>query len=155
MLLGGLWHGASYNFVLWGAAHGVALAAHRLFRTAFPTFGTGSARFAWVPLAWILTQAFVLAAWVPFRASSLADTGLILRALSLTRPDAGLESQPLPLALIVLPLLAEHLLLQNPRLPALPWPRRPLLLLALLGVSFAFVLPLLELDVRSFIYFQF
>ncbi len=156
MLLGGLWHGASYNFVLWGAAHGLALAGHRLFRSILPdAFLTGLVRFAWAPLAWLLTQAFVLAAWVPFRAASLADTEVVLRALSFTRLDEGLKSQPLPLALILLPLLAEHLLLQNPRLPALPWPKRPLLVVALLATCFAAVLPLLELDVQSFIYFQF
>src|SRR5262249_54545146 len=33
MLLGGLWHGANWNFVLWGALHGCALAAHRFYRT--------------------------------------------------------------------------------------------------------------------------
>lgn len=156
MLLGGLWHGASYNFVLWGAAHGLALAAHKLFRSLVPaSFGAGLARFSWVPAAWLLTQVFVLVAWVPFRASSLEDTGVVLRALSFSRSDVGLESRPLPLALIVLPLLAEHLLLQNPRLPALPWPRRPLVILAVLGACLGLTLPLLELDVRSFIYFQF
>jgi len=156
MLLGGLWHGASYNFVLWGAAHGLALAAHKLFRSQQPLlFASGVSRYAWAPLAWLLTQAFVLVAWVPFRASSFADTATVLRALSFTRADADLKSQPLPLALLLIPLLAEHLLLQNPRLPDLRWPRRPLLLLALLGVCFALALPLLELHVQSFIYFQF
>jgi hypothetical protein len=51
--------------------------------------------------------------------------------------------------------LVEHLLLQNPKLPAFPWPRRPLLVLALLGLCFALVLPLVELKVKNFIYFQF
>jgi len=156
MLLGGLWHGASYNFVLWGALHGLALAAHKLFRSVLPhALTTGVARFLWVPVAWLATQAFVLVAWVPFRAATLADTSMMLKALTFTRIDEGLKSQPLPLALLLLPLLAEHLLLQNPRLPALPWPRRPLLILALLGVCFALVLPLMDLEVQTFIYFQF
>jgi hypothetical protein len=55
----------------------------------------------------------------------------------------------------LVPILAEHLLLQTPRLPVLPWPRRPLLLLAVLGVSLALALPLIELQLQSFIYFQF
>jgi alginate O-acetyltransferase complex protein AlgI len=156
MLLGGLWHGASYNFVLWGGAHGLALAAHKLFRSRWPLlFQSGSARYAWAPVAWLLTQGFVLFAWVPFRAESLADTGIILHALTFSRSAVGLESQAIPLALLALPILVEHLLVQNPRLPALPWPRRPLLVLAILGVSFALVLPLLELEVQNFIYFQF
>ena len=156
MLLGGLWHGASYNFVLWGAAHGLALGAHKLFRSRWPTlFVRGAARYAWLPLAWLLTQSFVLLAWVPFRAASFADTSTIWHALFAARDDAGLKSSVIPWALLLVPIVAEHVLMQNPRLPRVPWPRRPLLVLALLGLSFALVLPLLELQVQNFIYFQF
>ena len=34
MVLGGLWHGAAWNFVIWGAYHGILLAIHRIFRDA-------------------------------------------------------------------------------------------------------------------------
>ena len=156
MLLGGLWHGASYNFVLWGGAHGLALGAHKLFRSRWPAmFRNGPARYVWAPLAWLLTQGFVLLAWVPFRAASLSDTGTIIHAFTLSRASVGLKSQVIPLSLLALPILVEHLLLQNPRLPAVPWPRRPFLILALLGVCLALVLPLMELQVQNFIYFQF
>ena len=156
MLLGGLWHGASYNFALWGAAHGVALAAHKLFRSLFPELLLkGVARWLWLPLAWLLTQGFVLLCWVPFRAGSFEQTGTMLAGLFRLRPDAGLVGQTLPLLLLVIPLLVEHLLVQNPKLPRLPWPKRPLLVLAVLGVCFALVLPLLEMEVKQFIYFQF
>jgi len=59
MLLGGLWHGASWNFVLWGAMHGLALCVHRVWKSwggdmpALP--------------AWGLCLLFVLLTWVPFR----------------------------------------------------------------------------------------
>jgi D-alanyl-lipoteichoic acid acyltransferase DltB (MBOAT superfamily) len=156
MLLGGLWHGASYNFVVWGGAHGLALGAHKLFRTRFPSaFTAGLGRFAWAPVAWLLTQGFVLFMWVPFRAESFADTSVVWRALLGARPDQGLTAQAIPLTLLALPILVEHLLLQNPRLGALPWPRRPLLILVVLAVCFALTLPLLELEVTNFIYFQF
>lgn len=156
MLLGGLWHGASYNFVLWGGAHGLALAAHKLFRAQFPRlFLEGAARYVWLPLAWLLTQAFVLFAWVPFRAASFADTKEIWRALFFVRHDAGLEAAVVPLGLLLIPILAEHVLTQNQRLPAIPWPRRPLFVLACLGFALALALPLLELSVQNFIYFQF
>jgi len=156
MLLGGLWHGASYNFVLWGGAHGLALATHKLFRSKFPTaLQGGPARYAWLPVAWLLTQGFVLLAWVPFRAGSFADTSLVLHAFAFARDDAGLQSQTLPLALLTIPILVEHVLVQNPGLPAFPWPKRPVLVLVLLGVGFALALPLIELAVQNFIYFQF
>jgi alginate O-acetyltransferase complex protein AlgI len=66
MLLGGLWHGAAWKFVLWGGLHGVALAVNG-----------GWDRTGWrVPrlLGWALTLLFVVAAWVPFRAADAATT---------------------------------------------------------------------------------
>lgn len=156
MLLGGLWHGASYNFLLWGGAHGLALGAHKFFRTRFPqAFLSGASRFLWIPVAWLLTQGFILAMWVPFRAKSLEDTSLIWRALLGARVDSGLTSQLLPLTLLSLPILVEHVLIQNPRLPSMRWPRRPLLILALLAACFALTLTILELKTTNFIYFQF
>jgi D-alanyl-lipoteichoic acid acyltransferase DltB (MBOAT superfamily) len=71
MLIGGLWHGASWTFVAWGALHGVGLAAHRFWqflrgkRKPSPAF---AARFLRV----FLTFHFVLIGWVLFRASSLS-----------------------------------------------------------------------------------
>ncbi len=156
MLLGGLWHGASYNFVLWGGLHGLALAGHKLFADRFPAEGAARGRrYARLFAGWLLTQSFVLAAWVPFRAASFSDTATILHALSLQRPDSDLTNASLPLSLLFIPIVAEHLLVQNPALPALPWPKRPLLVLVVLGLSLALVLPLMELKVQNFIYFQF
>ena len=37
MLLGGLWHGASLRFIIWGALHGLALAVHKIFLEIFPS----------------------------------------------------------------------------------------------------------------------
>lgn len=69
MLLGGLWHGASANFVVWGAFHGGALVIHRHF-TKFNTFD-GSALAGFV--GWITTLGAVLFGWVFFRQQ---DVGL-------------------------------------------------------------------------------
>lgn len=70
MVLGGLWHGASWTFVAWGAWHGVGLAAHRGWNALHgnPKLTlTRGARF----LCGLATFHFVLAGWVFFRASSL------------------------------------------------------------------------------------
>ncbi len=72
-LLGGLWHGASWMFVAWGALHGVAIVAHRLWKQrglALPG-----------PLAWVLTFVFVDVAWVFFRARSWADASRVLHGM--------------------------------------------------------------------------
>lgn len=69
MLLGGLWHGASWNFVLWGALHGGALAVHRVYRGV-----VGPGRVMPYLVAAPLTFAFVALCWVPFRCTSFSMT---------------------------------------------------------------------------------
>lgn len=80
MLLGGLWHGASWNFVAWGGLHGLALAVHKLWtkhgpRRALLPAGAATA------IAWAATLLFVMVTWVPFRAGSFHDTITILKAM--------------------------------------------------------------------------
>ena len=67
MILGGIWHGAAWTFVIWGAIHGGALVVERLWRQARGRLGLGELpTFA----AWPLTLLVVMLAWVPFRAES-------------------------------------------------------------------------------------
>src|SRR3954449_8659657 len=63
MLLGGLWHGAAWGFVLWGALHGTYLVVERLVR------GRVHAP-AW--LRWLIVLNLVVLAWIPFRAPDLS-----------------------------------------------------------------------------------
>lgn len=72
-VLGGLWHGASWMFVIWGALHGLAMAAHRLWRAA------GGHLPAW--LGWFVTFNFVNATWVFFRAQDLDAAFKVLRGM--------------------------------------------------------------------------
>jgi len=155
MLLGGLWHGASFNFVVWGALHGVALAGHKLYTTHLRPEGTGRFAALTAPVAWLATQAFVLLAWIPFRAKTFAETWIILRGLFSHPAIANAQTVDIPLTLLVLPLVVDQLLVQNPRLPALPVPRNPWVVAAVLGAALAVALPFLPLEVQSFIYFQF
>ncbi len=69
MILGGLWHGANYTFVVWGALHGVALCIHKLFmkfRKSKKSTLVGSV------IAGIITYIFVCVCWVFFRAESFS-----------------------------------------------------------------------------------
>ncbi|HEX4644781.1 MAG TPA: MBOAT family protein [Verrucomicrobiae bacterium] len=77
MLLGGLWHGADWNFVLWGGLHGGALAANKLWRKVSEGRWTLPA-----PLGWLLTMTFVMVCWVPFRSASFSDTVLLLKRMA-------------------------------------------------------------------------
>ena len=73
MLLGGLWHGAGWTFIIWGALHGAYLLVERMLRTALPATGR-AARLLALPGA-IATLLAVMYAWVWFRAGSLARAG--------------------------------------------------------------------------------
>jgi alginate O-acetyltransferase complex protein AlgI len=73
MLLGGLWHGAAWGFVLWGGLHGLYLAAERVLRDrvkAPPTW-----------LGWFIVLNLVVLAWIPFRAPNLDLAGAFVARL--------------------------------------------------------------------------
>jgi alginate O-acetyltransferase complex protein AlgI len=75
MFLGGLWHGASWNFVIWGLLHGGYLAIHRLIINKFPIlneiqfFKTKTGKI----ISILITQYFVFLAWIPFRVENTED----------------------------------------------------------------------------------
>jgi alginate O-acetyltransferase complex protein AlgI len=73
MLLGGIWHGAGVNFVIWGALHGVFIVVNHLWRdyvvAAIPIIGRSKIL---VPPAYILTMTCVLLGWIFFRSETLA-----------------------------------------------------------------------------------
>lgn len=81
MFLGGLWHGASWNFVIWGLLHGVYLAVHRAISNRFPAlvenhfFKTRIGKIVSI----LVTQYFVFLAWIPFR---VHDTGSMFYSMS-------------------------------------------------------------------------
>ena len=80
MLLGGLWHGAAWTFVLWGGIHGGALSAERWARKRFGGFRLP----AWA--AWLITFHVVCVAWVFFRAPDLGTAFDVLGGLGLSGP---------------------------------------------------------------------
>ncbi len=76
MLLGGLWHGAQWTFVCWGAFHGVALIVHRQFDSRL------GARIRIPSLAAFgLTFLTIVTGWVMFRAATVSDALTIYRAM--------------------------------------------------------------------------
>ena len=101
MLLGGLWHGASWNFVLWGGLHGLALVIHRLW--------TSLLNWTLPPVVgWGITFGFVTLSWVPFRAADLDTTLTLLQRLLLPTAGASFLS-PIAIGLLAVVALA-HLI---------------------------------------------
>jgi D-alanyl-lipoteichoic acid acyltransferase DltB (MBOAT superfamily) len=146
MLLGGLWHGAAWGFVLWGAIHGTALTVEHFFRGKLH-----------VPrwLAWFVVFHIVVLAWIPFRAPDLNLAGDFASRLFVPGPFT-LWSFPV-VALVVI-MIGYQLLPPRPldalrvRLETLP----PVAL----GTGLAAVIAIVAATVSSqgvppFIYFQF
>jgi len=72
-LIGGVWHGAGWTFIFWGALHGLAIVIHRVYRKMgfyMPAL-----------VAWFLTFNFVNISWVFFRANEWEDAIKILSAM--------------------------------------------------------------------------
>ena len=79
MLLGGLWHGASWNFVLWGLIHGLLLIIHRVVKqnNTLTSLYTSKPRIFAI-MGWIVTQYFIFMTWLIFR---LEDSSILIPAL--------------------------------------------------------------------------
>jgi D-alanyl-lipoteichoic acid acyltransferase DltB (MBOAT superfamily) len=92
MLLGGLWHGAGWNYVIWGGLHGMYLVAHRLWQRRVAGIGLLNGR-AFTFGGRALTLLSVVAAWVFFRAHTLEDARNLLAGMG------GLHGLGLPLSL--------------------------------------------------------
>ena len=102
MLLGGLWHGAGWTFVVWGGLHGVYLVINHAFRSLRQRLGWGEGRFgqAGALAATALTFASVVVAWVFFRSASFGAAKLMLQGMT---GGFGLRSNGVSFPLIGMP----------------------------------------------------
>lgn len=160
MLLGGLWHGASLNFIVWGGLHGIALCVHKAFRSAMGYgknhHSTGIVRFINI----VLTFHFVALCWLFFRNSSFENSWLMI-----TRIFTDFRADLLPqlwdgytpvLNLMIIGYVlhwvpeswtthCRHLVM-----------RLPLLLQAVLLIAVIYlIIQVKSSDIQPFIYFQF
>jgi alginate O-acetyltransferase complex protein AlgI len=82
MLLGGLWHGAGWNFILWGGLHGSYLAINHVWRAMMGRSNAGmGGSLTDTAFGWAITFLCVTVAWVPFRAADLATTFSLYRGM--------------------------------------------------------------------------
>lgn len=158
MTLGGLWHGASWNFVLWGVLHGLLLIAHRLFRSLFEGRARLTALLESAPGTAMRVGATFLCVclcWVFFRAQSFPLATAFIHRLFV---PGGYHGVPLPPAGFVIALgllIVGHALAQG-RLWQVVVDRLPA---PALGASYAMILTFTLLLAppggKTFIYFQF
>lgn len=73
LLIVGLWHGSSWNYVIFGGLHGIALAGTRMFRMVFGTDARWAKTFLWGAFGWFLTQAFTAVTILMYRTDTMDD----------------------------------------------------------------------------------
>ena len=145
MVLGGLWHGSTWNFVIWGFIHGIALSVERILpnRRNHPV------------IRWFVTFHIVCFAWVFFRADSLSSALDVIRALASLPSSAELTSS-LSVLLLVGMMAAQFVPYSKSEDLKRILSRQRILVQ---GLTFGFGLVLIDLfgpeGVAPFIYFQF
>ncbi|MGD9020833.1 MAG: MBOAT family protein [Lysobacterales bacterium] len=148
MLLGGLWHGASWNFVIWGGLHGLYLALERVLRRWF--------RFR-LPAAvhWLITFHLVCFAWIFFRAEDFATSRLIASKIFRLASEPLLAGVELYQVALLALLLAAHWVGNRYRLREKLYTARPVAWGALSACLLLSLLVWAPTESAPFIYFQF
>jgi alginate O-acetyltransferase complex protein AlgI len=150
MTLGGLWHGAGWNFLFWGLWHGAALVAHRVYDSRAPARARLPA-----PLAWALTMLVVFVGWFFFRARSWELLAGMTAALpNLTWTPAHSASLCALLVAAIPVALVERLQL-GPSGPYAIVERYPALAAWANAACLLAIVALLDRARAQFIYFQF
>jgi alginate O-acetyltransferase complex protein AlgI len=150
MLLGGLWHGASWTFVAWGALHGVGLIVNRAWHhRRYPQRDTAT----YSVLGNLLTFAFVTFAWIFFRSPDFATAALVLQRFAVFTLPTLLQWQEVVGLLAVL--LVLHVTFYRLELDRLASRLQPPAFAFAYGAAIALILPFVNVEVQPFIYFQF
>ncbi len=104
MLLGGLWHGASWTYVVWGGLHGVYLVIHRMISSLSVPRASSSVvfRFFTMVCGVVFTFHLVSVTWVFFRAESMSQSLVYFEGLLSFRGGLDIKSLALPVLLVVL-----------------------------------------------------
>ena len=155
MLLGGLWHGAAWGFIIWGGLHGLFLITERLLQPFF-------AQVAWIKFTIVqlalalLTYLLVCIAWIFFRAADVNIAFNLLATLFFGQNHTLLLSnfQMAIVGVIVSGLLIYQWLMRNSCLERLA-DRTPPLIRAIFLAILMICLLFTPGDQRAFIYFQF
>jgi alginate O-acetyltransferase complex protein AlgI len=156
MLLGGLWHGAAFRFIVWGALHGIALALDKFIKERIKLPNTNAIRV----LGMFFTFHFVCFAWIFFRAADMTVAAqMINQILFEFNPLLFFQivwGYPLVIALMILGYFLHLLPKSLENLGQNEVSRIPLIgKAALLVIVILLVIQVKSSEIQPFIYFQF
>jgi alginate O-acetyltransferase complex protein AlgI len=155
MLIGGVWHGASWMFVLWGGLHGLYLAVELALRKFYPHyFASSTGRYRLFELFIFLV---VTLTWIPFRAHTPAEAYAIASGLFRTSLPASpmANSQDLLALMAMLVTVGWHVALRDRRLEDVIAKSATLLQTSIVASCLIGLFLYSGGDQRAFIYFQF
>ena len=156
MLLGGLWHGASWTFVAWGGLHGIYLAVERYLTERFPGRRIGTTLGSRIALA-LLTYVLVNITWVFFRARDFPSAWRLLQSM------AGIAGKAekvlywnglLEVSVVTAVMLVAHWRLRDTTLEAVV-ERTPAWIVGAIWAAMVFAVITTQGSGNAFIYFQF
>ncbi len=156
MLLGGLWHGAAWTFVIWGGLHGLYLAAERLLREIVPEQKWFSGWPFKLAMA-LLTYFLVNITWVFFRAQNFGDAMTMLASMfALAKaPEKVLYwNEIIPAFLVITGMVATHWAMRSTTKEAVI-EKAPAWVIAAIWAFMLFMLVITQGSDSAFIYFQF
>lgn len=155
MFLGGLWHGASWNFVIWGCLHGVYLMTERLLVSVFGKNKIWQKRVSRLLLG-VITFGFVCFAWIFFRADTLHRSYEIILGLSTLGPRELYVSitDAIVVSVVMATLLTLHTLLRNSSLEEAA-KKIPVAVKSSIIALMVVAVAMSPGEDRAFIYFQF
>jgi alginate O-acetyltransferase complex protein AlgI len=158
MLLGGLWHGAAWNFVIWGAYHGALLVVHKLLEPFLVKLQTAlrfENLFAWKALKIAIMFVFTCYGWLLFRASSFDQISKM--TLSLMSPFAEMNMDHLSKILwLIAPLVVVQVIQYSKNeLIIFRWIGIPTVAKVVFYAACLYGMLFLGGTSQSFVYFQF
>lgn len=157
MLIGGLWHGAAWKFIFWGAMHGAGLAVHKACK---PFLSKIPDNFITNFFFWLLTFVYVSLLWVFFRAADFSESVLIIRNIFI---DFDWNQIPqfwnarMPWCIMMIALAVFHFVPQSwaDRAQAVFIKMNWVIKLVIFLVAVQLVIEFMSEEVAPFIYFQF
>ena len=157
MLIGGLWHGAAWKFIFWGAMHGVGLAVHKACK---PWLQKLPSNFLITFLSWMVTFIYVSLLWVFFRAGDFSESVLIIKNIFVDfywmQIPQFVEARPVWCAMMAI-LIAAHFVPQSisDRLQSAFIKVNWCVKLCVFVIVVQLVIEFMSEEVAPFIYFQF
>jgi alginate O-acetyltransferase complex protein AlgI len=158
MILGGLWHGAAWNFVLWGFFHGSLLVLHRLVSPSLNAVGKffgDSGHVPWLCIRIAAMFIFTCYGWLLFRATSFVQIRDMTFALRSPFENLPIEALKSVLILCAPLFLVQILQFNTNRLEFLREPWLPTWVKVVIYAALIYSVLFLGATPQSFVYFQF